>query len=229
MRRVAGASLLGAQFERAVVAGYAGELAVLACVAGVGLRVWATSPYLALIADDRAAPLDGRDVEVFERAAGALLSAPGLRVTALTSLPVERRAAAWERATSLASSDVAALADGGAVGGPGSAAGGGAPGASYEVETVAGSTYRFRHDADNGTWWVSADNVPNPASRSLADGEWEIAKPWPWPPVVGLPVDFRARASLGVDAPERVPGGGKATSRVVRVARVGDAGPGASR
>lgn len=111
MRRVT-SSALGARFEAAVIAGHADQLAVLACVAGVGLRVWATSPYLALLADDRATPLDERDLEVFERAAGALLSAPGLRVTALTSLPAERRAAAWERATRLASSDVAALAGG---------------------------------------------------------------------------------------------------------------------
>ena len=222
MRRVTQSSL-GARFEAAVIAGHADQLAVLACVAGVGLRVWATSPFLALVADDRTAPLDERDLEVFERAAAALLGAPGRRVTALTSLAPERRAAAWERATRLASSGVAALADGGAANGPASAAVREVPHASYEVETTSGSTYRFRHDVVDGRWWVCADNVPNADSRSLADGEWEVGEPWPWPPVVGLPLDFGPPAGTDPASPSRVPGGGKITSAVRRVRRVAPA------
>lgn len=86
----------------------------------------------------------------------------------------------------------------------------------WEIETASGSRYRLRLDRE-GRWWLSADNRPNPFSVSLADGEWEIQPPAPWPPVLGARCWFEAPAYLRLGDPRRVPGGGKVTSAVAAV------------
>lgn len=81
------------------------------------------------------------------------------------------------------------------------------------VETEAGSVYRIR-EAEDGTWWLSGTNVPNPGSLPLPEGEWQIERPDPWPPIIGQPVFVPALLSLAMDDPKRIPGGGKWTSLV---------------
>ncbi len=93
----------------------------------------------------------------------------------------------------------------------------------WHVRTVSGSAYTSRRGAD-GRLYVSADNGPTAYSRSLADGEWEIdPSPWPWPPVVGHPLEFRPPGGMDLRSPARVPGGGKSTSTVTSVRRVATA------
>lgn len=86
----------------------------------------------------------------------------------------------------------------------------------WRIRTETGSIYHVSLSED-GRWWLGADNVPNPTSRSLADGCWEIQRPAPWPPVPGRSLRLLAPADLSLGDPARVPGGGKITSRVVDV------------
>lgn len=86
----------------------------------------------------------------------------------------------------------------------------------WEIATASGSRYGLRVDRE-GRWWLSADNRPNPYSVSLADGEWEIQPPLPWPPMLGAPCWLWAPAHLRLGDPRRVPGGGKVTSAVASV------------
>lgn len=83
------------------------------------------------------------------------------------------------------------------------------------IRTITGSRYTVRASAD-GRFWLSGDNRVSPTSVPIQDGEWEITRPTPWPPILGeglyLPSAFveQAPGSLG-----RIPGGGKFTSPVV--------------
>lgn len=82
------------------------------------------------------------------------------------------------------------------------------------VITRSGSVYRVARD-DKGRWWMSADNIPNPASVRLdPDRWWAIRAPEPWPPELGERLELLAPEGLGRDDPRRVPGGGKRTSPV---------------
>jgi hypothetical protein len=66
-----------------------------------------------------------------------------------------------------------------------------------------------------GEYWLRADNVPNPLSRSITpDRWWRIDTPEPWPPQVGLNLLLPAHRTLRLDDPERIPGGGMITSPV---------------
>lgn len=82
------------------------------------------------------------------------------------------------------------------------------------VITRSGSIYRVARD-DEGRWWMSADNVPNPTSVRLdPDRWWTIHRPEPWPPELGERLELRPLAELDRDDRRRVPGGGKRTSPV---------------
>lgn len=83
------------------------------------------------------------------------------------------------------------------------------------VKTTTGSIYRIEERAD-GTWWFSADNVPNPTSARVI-GAWQIIRPAPWPPVLGVGLYLLADPVLLKGDLTRVPGGGKVTTPVVEV------------
>lgn len=89
------------------------------------------------------------------------------------------------------------------------------------MRTASGSVYRVVQDAE-GRWWLNADNVANPRSRRLdPDLWWQIEQPHPWPPQLGVPVVLIAATDLDRCDPERVPGGGKATSPVRVIQNIG--------
>jgi len=92
------------------------------------------------------------------------------------------------------------------------------------IVTATGSVYRVRRD-DDGAWWCAGDNVPTAMSCSLADGEWEIAPPIPWPPVIGERLRLVAPGDMRRTDPLRMPGGGKITSEVTRVDMSGEPQP----
>lgn len=89
---------------------------------------------------------------------------------------------------------------------------------TWGVRTFSGSRYLFTRDR-RGRWWLRADNVANPYSRSLGGRRYPIARPQPWPPRIGESLLLRPPPSIAGDLshPARLPGGGKVTSGVVRV------------
>ena len=88
--------------------------------------------------------------------------------------------------------------------------------ASLVVRTESGSVYLVERD-DEGAWWVSANNVANPASQELGGRRYSIAPPTPWPPIVGYPLVLATAPDIPAGSPDALPGGGKWTSRVVSV------------
>jgi hypothetical protein len=81
------------------------------------------------------------------------------------------------------------------------------------IHTEAGSYYWIV--VRDGRYWLGAKNVPHPGhSSEIPEGAWEIERPLPWPPAVGLRFKFVAPVRLRRDDARRVPGGGKITSRV---------------
>lgn len=90
---------------------------------------------------------------------------------------------------------------------------------AWEIRTVRGSLYRVHRRLDD-RWWVSADNLPTPDSRSLAHGCWEIQPPVRWPPVVGRSFIFEAPDDMEAGDPRGIPGGGKITSEVASFRRL---------
>lgn len=83
------------------------------------------------------------------------------------------------------------------------------------VKTETGSIYRIEERQD-GTWWFSAENIPNPTSARVV-GAWQIVRPTPWPPVLGVGLYLLVDPALPKTDPTRVPGGGKVTTPVVEV------------
>lgn len=86
----------------------------------------------------------------------------------------------------------------------------------YTVVTESGSLYFLREEG--GKWWLCAKNVPNERSKLLGTVSWwEIEKPNPWPPRRGHSLGMWSTLFLEpVNTPNRMPGGGKVTSRVAR-------------
>lgn len=94
------------------------------------------------------------------------------------------------------------------------------------VRTRTGSLY-YITERDDGTFWLSAQNVPNPSSSALHGGSWQIERPMPWPPEQGrglylvaaggalLFVNEKEKAAYTAAHPERLPYGGRYTSNVV--------------
>lgn len=84
-----------------------------------------------------------------------------------------------------------------------------------KVTTESGSVYYVREDA--GRYYLRALNKPNPYSVDVSpEREWEVA-PAPWPPVVGEQMLLLSVYVWEPGHPERIPGGGKYTSPVVRI------------
>lgn len=89
----------------------------------------------------------------------------------------------------------------------------------WRVHTETGSVYYVARD-EEGTWWFGGDNVPNPISARLPEGyAWRIQPPVPWPLSIGARLFVDAPPELPMCHPDRVPGGGKRTSPVLRVVR----------
>jgi hypothetical protein len=82
------------------------------------------------------------------------------------------------------------------------------------VVTQSGSRYTIIEDGSQ--FFLSADNVPNPYSEKLV-GEWEIVRPYQWPPVLGERLILDTPYFSDYDNPLRLPGGGKRTSRLVEI------------
>jgi hypothetical protein len=82
-----------------------------------------------------------------------------------------------------------------------------------KIQTETGSCYIVREE--DGQFFLSGDNKLNPNSAPIQDGEWEIAQPNPWPPEKGRQLLFYSVHFQHFSHRERMPGGGKLTSRVV--------------
>lgn len=85
----------------AVSAEQAGALATLAELHRVELRVLSVTPWLILVADDRAADAVRRTLEGLEHSVAAILGFTHLEVRRLTDIPEGRRASAWANAIPL--------------------------------------------------------------------------------------------------------------------------------
>lgn len=83
------------------------------------------------------------------------------------------------------------------------------------VLTASGSSYTIREDA-NGRFWLSADNVPNVNSCRI-EGEWEIQRPTPWPPLLEHTLWMDSVYAYGEGDGLRIPGGGKRTNFVQEI------------
>lgn len=88
--------------------------------------------------------------------------------------------------------------------------------AAWVITTLTGSRYVVVR-APDGVWWFGGKNQPNPRSVALPPRLFRIDPPWPWPPVLGVPLRLFAADDLYVGDPERAPQGGKITSNVQRV------------
>lgn len=90
---------------------------------------------------------------------------------------------------------------------------------TYIVTTESGSTYRVCEENDR--FFLRANNVPNPNSVAIPDREWEVVPQdftvFAWPPVVGQCMYLSCIHELDRDHPDRMPGGGKITSRVKEI------------
>jgi hypothetical protein len=88
------------------------------------------------------------------------------------------------------------------------------PGTALLIETATGSKYVLTRRPDN-SWWVSGENQVSDTSRSLGDRAWPIQPPML--PREGESWVFFSLFQFEPDHPDRIPGGGKITSPVVRV------------
>ena len=85
------------------------------------------------------------------------------------------------------------------------------------LRTASGSEYLVKRHSDD-SWWCSARNVPNASSTPLdGTGWWRIARPFPWPPIIGCYVVLMALPEFLHNEPRRMPGGGKWTSPVIEM------------
>ena len=85
-------------------------------------------------------------------------------------------------------------------------------------DTLSGSCYRLA--SSDGEWILTADNVPNASSCALnGTGPWVITPPLGL--FLGFPLELLAPTTLPLDDPSRVPGGGKLTSILVKLALYG--------
>ena len=82
------------------------------------------------------------------------------------------------------------------------------------IRTETGSVYYVRQEGDH--WYLSADNISSERSKELR-GEWPIHAPPVWPPRIGEPLQLISEYYDRPDHIDRMPGGGKLTSRVVEV------------
>lgn len=84
------------------------------------------------------------------------------------------------------------------------------------IETATGSKYRLAQLSD-GTTWLSGVNVINPFSQPLPNREYQVVVKSSLPPIVGRSLFAECIHFSAPDHPNRMPGGGKITSPILRI------------
>jgi hypothetical protein len=86
----------------------------------------------------------------------------------------------------------------------------------YKIHTITGSEYVIIEFSD-GKFFMSGNNVVTAQSKDISMKFWRIERPISWPPREGQEPLYSAPKELPFDSKDRMPGGGKHISKIVKV------------